>query len=187
METIASILYLRGENVQWKSESIDDIYVNGMQIQDYLEGINLNELIKDNILTLTRCFDQRVHAFIKHIVCGPGAPMNVLYYNYRVEFQLRGAAHIHGVIWVDLPALSEKYPLLISGLNCLKEGQVLNVDTADQIAAFIDQFISCDSDNDQKDLIRSVQKHSHSKSCRKYGTSCRFNFPKFPSDRTLIS
>ena len=29
----------------------------------------------------------------------------VKYYSYRVEFQLRGAAHIHGTIWVDF----EKY------------------------------------------------------------------------------
>ena len=24
--------------------------------------------------------------------------------NYRVEFQMRGAAHIHGVLWIDFDA-----------------------------------------------------------------------------------
>ena len=31
-------------------------------------------------------------------------PMNPKIYNYRVEFQARGAAHIHGVIWIDFDA-----------------------------------------------------------------------------------
>ena len=32
----------------------------------------------------------------------------VKYYNYRVEFQLRGATHIHGTIWVDFEKHFEK-------------------------------------------------------------------------------
>ena len=31
------------------------------------------------------------------------------YYNYRVEFQMRGAGHIHGVIWVDLDEFEKKH------------------------------------------------------------------------------
>ena len=26
----------------------------------------------------------------------------VKYYNYKVEFQARGAGHIHGVLWIDM-------------------------------------------------------------------------------------
>lgn len=35
----------------------------------------------------------------------------------------------------------------------------------------------------------AVQQHSknHSKSCKKKGTVCRFNFPRPPSERTFIS
>ena len=28
--------------------------------------------------------------------------MYIKFYNYRVEFQMRGAGHIHGVLWVDI-------------------------------------------------------------------------------------
>ena len=31
-----------------------------------------------------------------------GSDMPVEYYNYRVEFQARGAGHIHGVLWIDM-------------------------------------------------------------------------------------
>ena len=34
--------------------------------------------------------------------------MCVEYYNYRVEFALRGAGHIHGVLWVDLDHFIDK-------------------------------------------------------------------------------
>ena len=30
--------------------------------------------------------------------------MHVEFYNYRVEFQMRGAGHIHGVLWIDFDA-----------------------------------------------------------------------------------
>lgn len=28
-------------------------------------------------------------------------PMAISTYSYKVEFQLRGAAHIHGILWID--------------------------------------------------------------------------------------
>ena len=30
------------------------------------------------------------------------------FYNYRVEFQLRGAGHIHGTLWIDWDRLQDK-------------------------------------------------------------------------------
>ena len=37
------------------------------------------------------------------------------------------------------------------------------------------------------DIVRCVNKHHHTKSCRKYETICRFGFAKFPIWKTLIS
>ena len=36
-------------------------------------------------------------------------------------------------------------------------------------------------------IVHEVNKHSHKKSCRKYDTHCRFQFPKFPSIKTIIA
>ena len=35
-----------------------------------------------------------------------GSPLPVQYYSYKVEFALRGAAHIHGVLWVNWDEIS---------------------------------------------------------------------------------
>ncbi|CAG2199123.1 unnamed protein product [Mytilus edulis] len=59
---------------------------------------------------------------------------------------------------------------------------------------FIDKYISCklpleSDDPELTDIVKTVQQHSknHSKSCRKKGTECRFNFPRPPSEKTFIS
>ena len=56
----------------------------------------------------TLTFDHRVQEFIKNIMMNKESPFSVKYYSYRVEFQLRGAAHIHGTIWVDFEKYFEK-------------------------------------------------------------------------------
>ena len=71
-------------------------------LRQYLEdNANIHDFIRENILTATRNFDHRVKAFISNVILGKFSPMQAKYYNYRVEFQLRGAGHIHGCIWVD--------------------------------------------------------------------------------------
>ena len=67
-----------------------------------------HEFIKENVLTQTLTFDHRVQEFIKNIMMNKDSPFSVKYYSYRVEFQLRGAAHIHGTIWVDFEKYYEK-------------------------------------------------------------------------------
>lgn len=45
------------------------------------------------------------------------------------------------------------------------------------------------TDPELYDIISSVQVHSktHSKSCKKYSTTCRFNFPRPPIRKTFIA
>ena len=77
-----------------------------MTLDDFKQHMKTNmrdaqeAMIRDNVLTATRVFDQRVKTFMKDIVMGKDNPMNVLLYTYRVEFQQRGAAHVHGVLWM---------------------------------------------------------------------------------------
>ena len=73
-------------------------------LQEYMknETLNLHELVRENILAITMNFDKRVHAFMSKIVMAEKSPMKTQFYHYRVEFQARGAGHIHGVLWVKL-------------------------------------------------------------------------------------
>ena len=73
-----------------------------MTLEEYLEkNESKHEFIRKNILTATLNFNNRVQEFIKLIIMNINGQMCVEYYNYRVEFQMRGAGHIHGTLWID--------------------------------------------------------------------------------------
>ena len=74
---------------------------------------SLHELVRGNVLTATRYFDHRVKQFINKIVMGKNNPMHVKYYTYKVEFQDRGAGHIHGTLWLGIDDIE----------NLVKDGQ----------------------------------------------------------------
>ena len=59
---------------------------------------SLHELIRGNVLTATRYFQQRVKHFIDKVAMGKNNPMHVKNYTYKVEFQDRGAGHIQGTL-----------------------------------------------------------------------------------------
>ncbi|CAG2254348.1 unnamed protein product [Mytilus edulis] len=60
--------------------------------------------------------------------------------------------------------------------------------------SFIDKYVTCEIpdekvDKELHDIVMAVHQHSknHSKTCKKKGTVCRFNFPRPPSTKTFIS
>ena len=119
--------------------------------------------------------------------------MRVNFYSYRVEFQMRGAGHIHGVLWLDLPSLEKEFPGLVDILKNIKNQVGLTSDQKNMLARFVDSHVSCSLENESEDLntlVREVQSHKHTKTCKKgrYGTLlCRFGYSKCPSDRTIIA
>ena len=184
------------------SYQADDIFVemeNGDEksLEDYLreeEDDKLHEMIRENILTITMIFDKRVREFINKIVMAPSNPMKVKYYHYRVEFQKRGAGHIHGVLWLDLDELEDKFPGLKSAMKKLKSQASLNKQEKSAIAAFVDSCSTCNlKDEDLIDTVNEVQRHRHKGNvekktgCYKKSKTCRFNFPRLPSEKTIIA
>ena len=121
-----------------------------------------------------------------------GNPMCIRYNSYKVEFALRGAGHIHGVLWVDWDAfcqLDKKLGDAVKdALIKIKKDETVSEDERQSISDFADKFISCSLKNiDVKKIVEEVQIHHHTKSCRKYGPKCRFHCPRFPSLRTLVA
>ena len=60
----------------------------------------------------------------------------------------------------------------------------------DKLIALIDKWISCSLTNDNQelnDIVKEVNCHKHTKSCRKYNGICRFGFPRLPSNITLFA
>ncbi|XP_063442041.1 uncharacterized protein LOC134722357 [Mytilus trossulus] len=134
------------------------------------------KVLCSNPVTAVRMFDHRFHMFLKDVIMSEAQPIGkVIDYFYRVEFQQRGSPHTHCLFWVE---------------NAPKFGE----DDIDDIITFIDKYITCEipdekEDKELHDIVMAVHQHSkkHSKSCKKKGTVCRFNFPRPPSTRTFIS
>jgi hypothetical protein len=116
---------------------------------------SLHEMIRTNVLTATRTFHHRVEAFKKEILRGKNNAMNVKNMSYRVEFQGRGAAHIHGTLWLDMKEI-EKSELFKTNLpeksgsgnlsgafRKLRDDVKLNDSDKDAIAIFTDMFVTC--------------------------------------------
>ena len=126
-ENFASILHEKGYKIIWKQDATssedgsDNIEVkvehqkNGETKQDFLRDFlkdeceeSLHESIRTNVFTATRNFVQRVKAFRTEILMGKNNPDCVMYWSDKMEFQGRGAGHIHGVAWCDLKKVSEQ-------------------------------------------------------------------------------
>ena len=165
-----------------------------------------HELIRGNVVMATRNLHRRVQAFLKRIVLDKNNPMNVRHYTIKSEFQERGAGHYHGSVWVDLPKLQmvkeingelqntdEKGPMngIVKAFQKLKNTQKLDKDDTQCLVSFIDSFITVSTaekivGKDVAKAVKEVNQHKHSKTCRKYGGTCRFNYPKPPAPFTMI-
>ena len=126
---------------------------------------------------------------------GPDNPMNVQHHNYRVEFQDRGAGHIHGVLWLNFENMAECLdlnPKLIKNAfeKFRKAEEELTNDETEEMSKFVDKFICCSTspddiqkllyrvdENDRDKVaanvattVKEVNTHHHTKSCRKHNT-----------------
>lgn len=135
-----------------------------------------NEVLRSNPVTVARMFDHRFQIFHKEVILSPAEPIGkVVDYFHRVEFQQRGSPHMHCLYWVE------------NAPNLESEGD-------EAVCKFIDRYVTCaiPSENEDAELrktVLEVQQHSkkHSKSCKKKGTECRFNFPRPPSVKTFMT
>lgn len=89
-------------------------------------------------------------------------------HSYRIEFQNRGSAHIHMLLWLkDAPRdyhSTEGKRLIESNMSC-----------------------SIPEDDEQlKSLVLKYQQHRHTKTCFPRTQYCRFDFPRKVSKETVI-
>ena len=171
-----------------------------MELHQYLQqkvDESEHELIRRNVLNSTRNFQHRVNSFVKEIILGDNNPMKIKNLSYKVEFQGRGAGHIHGVLWTRLSDFEEDSKHLKSAFRNLREGNQLTIDERDELANFVDKFITCSMNPDKLsqygfdgkklvELALEVQQHSHTRTCHKYDDTCRFHKPTFPMKKTTI-
>ena len=98
--------HVTNNDVQWEKDGI----TLRKPVQEYLKedgNESIHKLIRENVLLATRFFNDRVKKFHNLIIMGRNNPMKVQYYTYKVEFQERGAGHIHGTLWLDLEYIED--------------------------------------------------------------------------------
>jgi hypothetical protein len=192
-ETFSTICSHQGYNVHISVVHVDheeskvytgQVTVNGIPMEEFLESQNLHQLIQEDILTVTRVFDNRLRMMIRHIVNGPSNPMHVSNYNYRIEFQMRGMPHAHGVLWTNLTEQQREAMDHIYSTEFEVGDNHYNV-----VVKYIDAHVTCstDIDDDLARLVLKVQVHHHTWVCRRPEKMCRFGYPRMPSDFTIIA
>ncbi len=127
--------------------------------------------IRTNPVTAARQFQFRLETYFTEFLKSKACPIGpIIDFLIRIEFQARGSPHCHSLIWI-------------------KDAPKLGISTDEEVIAFIDKYVSCaipDDDEELRELVITLQTHSHSSYCRRDGR-CRFGVPKPPSLRTLIA
>ena len=163
-------------------------------LRDHVDE-NLHAMMKRNVLLATRNFQHRVETFRKEIIFGQNNPMKVRHISYRVEFQGRGAAHIHGVLWLDLNEIKVEgvhNGVLKESYSKLKNSQPLEPAEVRALERFTDTFVTCTrcvsvAGAQAVKIAEETNWHGHSNSCRKGGARlCRWKFPRYPLERTIF-
>ena len=194
-EVFVSILRKEGQTVvygkdgnPWNGKESDIYVVDGetkTKLKVFIKesGRSVNEILKDHVVLITRIFDNRVKSFVKNILKKGKVPIS--HYSYRVEFQARGLPHIHGVGWIEKEWLTKnKYITEQESTVDFEE----NPQKAARLAEEIMSVNIPEDDEALKETVLQVQKHKHTATCKKNSVlSCRFGFPKFPSEKTLIA
>ena len=188
-EIFVAILRRKGYKVEYKEDTKgwdgndDNIRVEGKKLWEFVDSMaeSKHELLKNHVFLVTRMFDERVKSFIKNLLMGKGSDnLHIMFYTYRIEMQDRGLPHVHGVAWIDTEWLESEHGI---------HGNLID-NPEKEVAKLTDKLVSCSintGDIKLDNIVKEVQKHNHSKSCKKYGTSCRFGFPRLPSRETKIA
>ncbi|XP_071150816.1 uncharacterized protein [Mytilus edulis] len=163
-------------DMRW-SEIINLLLEQQQSTQSFedLDWTAKSEILRLNPVMNAVMFDHRFHTFLKEIIIKRRIVGKVKDHFHRIEFQQRGSPHAHCLFWI------EDAPLL---------------DKADDqtVCDFVDKYVTCELpdysvDPELYEIVSIVQQHSkhHTKSCKKKGTTCRFHFPRPPSEKTFIS
>ena len=164
-------------------------------LRDHVDE-KLHAMMKRNVLLATRNFQHRVETFRKEVIFGQNNPLKVRHISYRVEFQGRGAAHVHGVLWLDLDEIKVEgvtNTTLKESYNKLKHSQPLEAYEVRALEKFTDTFVTCTrcvtvAGAEAVKIAEETNWHGHSSSCKKgsSGRLCRWKFPRYPLARTIF-
>ena len=146
---------------------------------DQIDNMNWSTKVtylKRNPVTVARQIDYILKKVWTDVIMSGIHPIGqILNFDERGEFQSQtGNKHVHAAIHI-------------------KDAPKLDQETDQEVIQFIDNHITTEMPDENEypdfnELVKRVQSHHHTQSCRKKkGVNCRFYFPCPPSTQTLIS
>ena len=144
-----------------------------------VEHATINSLVAADPVSVCSVFEARWRCFLKNVIMDPDGHLGtVKHYFWRLEYQARGAPHIHMKLWID-------------------GAPVYGVNSNEEVIQFIQKYITCSMPTDNQllqDLVTKFQVHKCTKSCSKViirnrGTinKCRFGFPRLISSEASLN
>lgn len=131
------------------------------------------ELVRNDPVACVELFNNKIKEFLKFLKNknGPFKDNPIQHFLWRIEYQMRGTMHAHGMLWLkDAPKFNPDDP------STFRDNE-----------NFIDKYISVFRDTSNP--LLSFQQHRHTFCChkgRRNKKKCRFNFPRPPMDKTTI-
>jgi hypothetical protein len=125
---------------------------------------------------------------------GGNNPMNIKHISYRVEFQGRGAAHIHGTLWLNLKKISKSLHRednagkLTDAFQKLRDDHKLTEGEKEAIVMLTDAFVTCSLNpaivtQEAVNIALKVNCHYCTRKCE---NKCKYGFPRFPLKDTIV-
>ena len=146
-----------------------------------VKSCNIQSLVSSDPVSTSMFFHCKFEAFFNEIILNKNGPLGeVIHYFCRLEYQSRGAPHMHIKLWIkDAP---------VHGINNDKE-----------IIDFINKHIKCELPNNFDnpllfELVKQFQIHNCTGSCKrlvkknkKCLVKCRYGFPRRIMAETTIN
>jgi len=155
------------------------------QMDDYLRKFNpdmskatTGTLCAADPVSVVRIFEQRFRAILDFMRYSQLFG-EVTHYFWRLEFQSRGAPHVHMMLWI-------------------KDAHVIGENPPHEVLAYIQKHITCEMPDQQKnpklnELVRKFQMHKCSSYCLRrskvggrFVTRCRFGFPRRSTENAVL-
>jgi hypothetical protein len=150
-----------------------------------VKKMNTNELCALDPVSVSEFFTRRMKGFLDKVLLGRAdGPLGYVdHYYWRLEYQARGAPHVHMKLWAkDAPILGE-------------EGV-----TEQMVLEYIEKHLTCAIPTEVEnkalhDMVKQFQVHRCTKSCqrlrrgkgKKLTTYCRYGFPRAVTPTAVLN
>jgi len=175
-------LFLTCATAEWFSEAL---LTHLRTINSDVSNINQMtpaELCAMDPVTVTNHFYKKWEAIFTHLINAKDTPLfgPVADFFWRIEYQARGAPHVHCVLWI-------------------KDAPVLGTNTPEEVRQYIDKVCTCANPPAATSptlhkLVSQFQVHKCNKYCvklykrnGKFARKCRFGFPRPVKDSTQLN